>query len=291
MTAMPTKMQTLLHRLAAFVRSLPLSGRICLGVCLFWGLIAVFGAWIAPFGLDDLSAGDVFEPASATYWLGTDYLGRDMLSRILNGARYSIGLALAAALLASTSGTLLALLASVIGRWFDEILSRVIDALLVTPSKIFALLVIAIYGSSLPVLVLTAALTYMPGAYRIARAQAVSLNVMEYVTVARLRGEGNLYIACREILPNMIHPMMADFGLRFVYIVLTLSGLSFLGLGVQPPYADWGSLVRENISALFQGAPAVILPALAIASLTIGVNLFIDSLSMRKRTQADEESI
>jgi len=266
-----------------FVLSLPIGGRICLGVCVFWLFIAAFGAWIAPYDLDDLSAGDIFESPSSTWWLGTDYLGRDMLSRILNGARYSIGLALAAAMLASGCGTLLALLASVTGRWFDEILSRIIDALLVTPSKIFALLVIAIYGSSLSVLILTAALTYMPGAYRIARAQAINLNAMEYVTVARLRGEAGLTIACREILPNMIHPMLADFGLRFVYIVLTLSGLSFLGLGVQPPYADWGSLVRENISALFEGAPAVILPALAIASLTIGVNLFIDSLSMRRR--------
>jgi len=272
-----------------FVLSLPMGGRICLGVCVFWLFIAVFGAWLAPYDLDDLSAGDMFESPSSTYWLGTDYLGRDMLSRILNGARYSIGLALAAAVLASGCGTLLALLASVIGRWFDEILSRIIDALLVTPSKIFALLVIAIYGSSLSVLVATAAITYMPGAYRIARAQAVNLNAMEYVTVARLRGEANLVIACREILPNMIHPMLADFGLRFVYIVLTLSGLSFLGLGVQPPYADWGSLVRENISALFEGAPAVILPALAIASLTIGANLFIDSLSMRKRIRAPRE--
>ena len=128
----------------------------------------------------------------------------------------------------------------------------------------------------------TAAVTYMPGAYRIARAQAVNLNTMEYVMVARLRGEGSFYIACREILPNMIHPMLADFGLRFVYIVLMLSGLSFLGLGVQPPYADWGSLVSENLSGLFEGAPAVVMPALAIATLTIGANLFIDSLTSRR---------
>ena len=219
---------------------------------------------------------------TAAYLMGTDYLCRDMLSRVLHGAKYSIGLALTAALLASISGTLLALLASVIGRWFDEIVSRIVDALLVTPSKIFALLMIAVYGSSLPILVFTAAVTYMPGAYRIARAQAVNLNTMEYVMVARLRGEGSFYIACREILPNMIHPMLADFGLRFVYIVLMLSGLSFLGLGVQPPYADWGSLVRENLSGLFEGAPAVVMPALAIATLTIGANLFIDSLTSRR---------
>ena len=268
--------------LGRFFRSLPTSGKIGFLISAVCILVAIFGTWIAPFGMEDLSDGDIFGAMTAAYLMGTDYLGRDMLSRVLHGAKYSIGLALTAALLASISGTLLALLASVIGRWFDEIVSRIVDALLVTPSKIFALLMIAVYGSSLPILVFTAAVTYMPGAYRIARAQAVNLNTMEYVMVARLRGEGSFYIACREILPNMIHPMLADFGLRFVYIVLMLSGLSFLGLGVQPPYADWGSLVRENLSGLFEGAPAVVMPALAIATLTIGANLFIDSLTSRR---------
>ena len=108
---------------------------------------------------------------------------------------------------------------------------------------------------------------------------AVSLNQMEYVQVARARGEGRAHIACVEILPNMMRPVLADFGLRFVFVVLLLSGLSFLGLGVQPPHADLGSLVRENTSGLGDGAPAVVLPALAIATLTISVNLLIDGLS------------
>jgi peptide/nickel transport system permease protein len=132
-----------------------------------------------------------------------------------------------------------------------------------------------------PLLLLTVALTYLPGAFRIARSLAVNLNTMDYVQVARARGESRLYIACIEILPNMRNPMLADFGLRFGFVVLLLSGLSFLGLGVQPPAADLGSLVRENISGLGDGAPAVILPALAIATLTIGVNLLIDSLPGR----------
>jgi peptide/nickel transport system permease protein len=121
-------------------------------------------------------------------------------------------------------------------------------------------------------------LTYLPGAFRMARALAVNLNAMDFVVVAHARGERRWYIALAEILPNMRFPMLADFGLRFVFVVLLLSGLSFLGLGVQPPDADLGSLVRENISGLSDGAPAVILPALAIATLTIGVNLLIDSL-------------
>ncbi|MBB2925746.1 ABC transporter permease [Paraburkholderia silvatlantica] len=270
------------RRFGRFFLSLSGLGRIGLIISIAWIFIAIFGSAIAPYGMMDMSGGKVFASSSLAYPLGTDFLGRDLLSRILFGARYSIGLALAATLIASTSGTLLALVSTVIGGWFDEIVCRIVDALLVTPSKILALLVIAIYGSDLRVLVLTAGVIYMPGAFRIARSQAVGINAMEYVTVARLNGESTFHIACREILPNMIHPMFADFGLRFVYNVLMLSGLSFLGLGVQPPYADWGSLVRENLSGLSSGASAVIMPALAIATLTIGVNLLIDSLAVRR---------
>lgn len=271
------------RRIGRFFMSLSRLGRIGLIVSLAWVVIALFGSLLAPYGMMDMSGGKVFASSSLAYPLGTDFLGRDLLSRILYGARYSIGLALAATVIASVSGTLLALVSTVIGKWFDEIVCRIVDALLVTPSKILALLVIAIYGSDLRVLVLTAGVIYMPGAFRIAHSQAVGINATEYVTVARLNGESTFHIACREILPNMIHPMLTDFGLRFVYNVLMLSGLSFLGLGVQPPYADWGSLVRENLSGLSSGAPAVIMPALAIATLTIGVNLLIDSLAVRRR--------
>jgi peptide/nickel transport system permease protein len=259
------------------------SGLIGLAVVTFWLLIALIGPMIAPHGVGAVVADDAFAPVSAQFPLGSDYLGRDVLSRILHGARYTVGLALAAALLASTAGTALALFAAVSGRWIDEIASRLLDALTCIPSKIFALVMVAAFGSSVPLLLLTAALSYLPGAYRIARSLAVNLNLMEYVQVARARGEGRIHIACVEILPNMIHPMLADFGLRFVFVVLLLSGLSFLGLGVQPPAADLGSLVRENISGLAEVAPAVIMPALAIATLTIGVNLVIDSLPGRTR--------
>jgi peptide/nickel transport system permease protein len=257
------------------------SGLIGLAIVVFWILVSLFGPMLAPHGVGAIVAEDSFAPMSAAFPLGSDYLGRDMLSRILYGARFTVGLALAAALLASTAGTALGLFAAVSGRWIDEITSRLLDGLICIPSKIFALVMVAAFGSSVPLLLLTAALSYLPGAYRIARSLAVNLSRMEYVEVARARGEGRLHITCVEMLPNMIHPMLADFGLRFVFVVLLLSGLSFLGLGVQPPDADLGSLVRENISGLGDGAPAVIMPALAIAMLTIGVNLLIDSLSGR----------
>ena len=172
------------------------------------------------------------------------------------------------------------------GGWLDTVLSRVLDALISLPSLMFSLVVVARFGTSMRVLILTAAVIYTPGAYRTARSLAVNINALDFVTVARARGEGTFFIMREEILPNLVLPVLTDFGLRFVYVVLLLSGLSFLGLGIQPPYADWGSLVRENIEGLADGAPAVIMPALAIAILTIGVNLLIDNLPARRGADA-----
>lgn len=264
-----------------FVSSLPIPGLVGLVIVVFWVVIAILGPSIAPYEVGAIVAPDVFGALTTQNPLGTDYLGRDMLSRILFGARYTVGLALAAALAASVTGTALGLTAAVAGRWIDELMSRVMDAMISIPSKMLALVIVASFGSAVELLMITAWLSYTPGAYRIARSLAVNVKTLEYVQVARARGEKLPYIACVEILPNMINPMLADFGLRFVFVVLLLSGMSFLGLGVQPPNADLGSLVRENISGLGEGAPAVIMPALAIATLTVSVNMLIDSLSGR----------
>ncbi|KVE42660.1 ABC transporter permease [Burkholderia sp. BDU5] len=245
--------------------------------------VAVFAPWLAPHSVGSIVSTDVFAPFSAKLPLGSDYLGRDMLSRIVYGTRLTVLLALAAALLAAITGTSLGLFATVAGRAVDETMSRLLDAITSIPSKMFALMLVAAFGSSLPLLILTAAISYMPGSYRIARSLALNISTYEYVQVARARGERPAYIACVEMLPNMIHPMLADTGLRFTFVVLLLSGLSFLGLGVQPPYADLGSLVRENIAGLGEGSPVVIMPALAIAILTVGVNLLIDGLPHRGR--------
>jgi peptide/nickel transport system permease protein len=275
-------------RALRWARRLPLSGKLGLALVIFWLLVAALGPALAPYPVGAFVTYDVFESASPGHWLGSDYLGRDVLSRLLSGARYSVGLALAATLLATFTGTGLALFAAVSGRWVDEGLSRFMDTLISIPSKIFALVLVAAFGSSLGLLLLISEITYVPGNYRIARSLAVNLNQMDYVQVARARGEGRIRIAFHEILPNMIHPMLADFGLRFMFIVLLLSGLSFLGLGVQPPAADLGSLVRENISGLGEGALAILMPALAIASLTVSVNLLIDALPGRGRRIAGE---
>jgi len=275
-------------RLRGWAWHLPLSGKIGLGLVLFWLLIAIIGPALARYPIGAFVTYEVFEGSSAAHWLGSDYLGRDVLSRLLSGARYTVGLSLGAAVLAVLTGTGLALFSSVSNRSVDEALSRFMDTLISLPSKIFALVMVAAFGSSLGLLLLIAAITYVPGNYRIARSLAVNLNQMEYVQVARARGEGRVNIALSEILPNMIHPMLADFGLRFMFIVLLLSGLSFLGLGVQPPDADLGSLVRENISGLGEGALAILMPAVAIATLTVGMNLLIDALPARARRVAGE---
>ncbi len=262
-------------------------GRIGLTIILLWAVIAVCAPWLTPYPVGEIVDWDYFGPMSDKFWLGTDYLGRDMLSRVLMGARYTVGISLAAVTLACTGGVILGMIAAVMGGWFDTILSRLLDAFNGIPSLLFGLVVVAAVGSSIPVLVLTLAVIYLPGSYRFARALAVNVNTMDFVTVARARGENTPYLITQEIFPNILGPVLADLGLRFVFIVLVLSGLSFLGLGVQPPNADWGALVRENIDGLSLGVPAVVFPSIAIASLTISVNMFIDNLPIKIRDRSE----
>ncbi len=263
-------------------RRLPLSGKLGLGLVVFWIVVAIAGPFVAPYPPGSFVNEEVFAGSSGRFLLGSDFLGRDVLSRLLSGARFTVGLSAIAVAIAASIGTGLALCAAVGPRWLDEILSRSMDTLISIPSKIFALVLVAAFGSSIVLLTLILALTYVPGNFRIARSLAVGLARLDYVEVARARGEGRLYLALVEVLPNMMRPLFADIGLRFVFIVLLLSGLSFLGLGLQPPDADLGSLVRENTSGLAEGALAIIAPAVAIASLTVGVNLLIDAATQGK---------
>lgn len=263
------------------MRRMPLLGLIMgliVAACL---MLAVIGPWLTPWLPGQHGSGGIFGAISWQHPLGTDFLGRDMLNRILVGARYTIGVALPATLGASLAGTTLGILAASRGGALDAVLSRGMDMLITFPSLIFSMVVVAGFGSSVLILILTAAIIYTPGCYRIMRAIAVDIEATDFVRAARARGEGNLAIMLGEILPNMVAPLLTDFGLRFVFIVLLLSSLSFLGLGIQPPQADWGGLVRENIEGLSVGAPAVIAPAVAIAVLTVAVNLLIDNQPSR----------
>jgi peptide/nickel transport system permease protein len=258
------------------------SGAIGVAIVGFWLLIALFGPMLAPHDVGQVIDLDVFSPASMRFPLGSDYLGRDMLSRILTAGRYTVAISFIAALVAAGVGVA-AGLAAASGGWLDTLLSRVFDTVIAIPSMMFGLVVITSLGPSVPVLIGTLSVIYMPGAFRTARALALNVAMLDFVTVARARGERLPHIVFREILPNVTGPLAADFGVRFVYVVLLLSGLSFLGVGLQPPYADLGALVRENIAGLGFGAPAVLFPAVAIASLTIGVNMLIDALPDRRK--------
>lgn len=263
-----------------------LVGLFGLAVVLLWSVVALFAPRLIPHPVGEIIDTDYFGPISRDLWFGSDYLGRDMFSRIIMGARYTVGISLVALVLAGFTGIVLGMIAAVSGGWPDTVLSRLLDALNSIPSKLFGLVVVAAVGSSIPVLIVTLSIIYTPGAYRFARALAVNVNAMDFMVVAKIRGESIGYLVRAEILPNILGPVLADLGLRFVFIVLLLSGLSFLGLGVQPPYADWGALVRENISGLPYAAPAVIFPSLAIASLTISINLLIDNLPRRIRDRS-----
>lgn len=238
-------------------------------------LMAIFAPMIAPYGVSD-AVGDVWEPASAAHWLGTDNIGRDLLSRLIYGGRTTIFVAVVATLVAFTVGSVLGLFAAVVGGWLDQLLSRFVDLIMAVPALIFALVVLSVMPVTLPVLIILLGLLEATRVYRLSRAVAVDLEVMDFVEAARLRGEGRGWIIFREILPNALSPLVAEMGMRFIFMVLFISTLSFLGLGIQPPNADWGGIVKENRAGIVYGIPAALLPAVAIAALAISVNLVAD---------------
>ena len=244
-------------------------------VIVFYSLLAILAPWIAPHSEFESLAG-TWDPPSAEFWLGTDNIGRDILSRLIYGARMTVAVALATTLLSFLMGTVSGFLAAVGGKWIDMALSRYVDVMLSIPLLIFALIILSVFGSSIPVLILTIAALDATRVFRLARAVAMNIEVAEFVEVARLRGEGLWWVIRREILPNAAPPMIAEFGLRFCFNFLFVAGLSFLGLGIQPPLADWGGMVRDNAQAITFGLMAPLWPAIAIAIMTVGVNLLVD---------------
>ena len=254
---------------------IPLSaiiGLVLTGAFLFIGL---FAQWIAPYPID-MSVGGVWEGPSAAYWLGTDTIGRDIVSRLIYGAQVTIFVALASSILAFSLGSFLGFLAAVRGGWIDQGLSRAVDLVMAVPSLIVALVLLSVLPLNLTVLILVMGLLDSTRVFRLSRAVAMDITVMDYVEAAKLRGEKQTWIIFREILPNALSPLVAEFGLRFIFAVLFISTLSFLGLGIQPPLTDWGGLVKENKDGLIYGKAAAMMPALAIAALAISVNLVAD---------------
>ena len=247
-------------------------------------LIAAFGApLLAPFGQADV-LGDAWADPDPQHWLGLDNLGRDLFSRLLYGARMSIGLSLIITCLSFAVGVSTGFAAALSRGWIDTVLSRLVDLILSMPTLIFAFIVLSVLGTDLPVLIVTVALLDSVKVFRLARALAMNLGALEYVEVARVRGEGLWWVIRKEILPNAMAPLIAEFGLRFSFAFLFIAALSFLGLGVQPPAADWGSMVRDYRDMIAYDLAAPLYPAAAIAILTIGVNFVVDwMLSIHSR--------
>ena len=255
----------------------PISAKLGLLTIATYLFVAIFAPFVAPYSETEILGG-AYELWSEKFPLGTDNLGRDMLSRLIFGARNTIGIALAAVVIAFAIGGVMGMLSALLGGWYDSIISRVVDILMAIPSLVFALLILTILGTSITTLVLVIAVLDSTRVYRITRAAAMNIAVMDFVEVARLRGEGLWWVVRKEILPNIMAPLLAEFGLRFCFVFLFIAALSFLGLGIQPPTADWGSMVRDNATLINYDDITPLLPAAAIAILTVAVNFVVDWL-------------
>lgn len=273
--------RTFLENARRTLATAPFSAWFGMIVILIYIIAAVFAPLIAPYGEAEI-VGKAYQPAGAEFWLGTDQIGRDLFSRLIYGARNTIGIAFFTTLLSFIFGGTLGVFTALRRGWLDQILSRLVDAFLAIPVLIFALMLLAVFGKGIVNLILILALLDSTRVYRLARATALDVVVMDYVEAARLRGEGTGWIIFREILPNILPPLITEFGLRFCFVFLTIAALSFLGVGIQPPTADWGSMVAESKTLItfpvrtFPWIPAPFYPAIAIALLTVAINFVVD---------------
>ena len=253
----------------------PLTAWFGMVVIAVYAFCAIFAPWIAPYGEGEI-AGKAYQAAGHQFWLGTDQIGRDIFSRLMYGARNTIGIALITTLISFCVGGSLGVLAALMRGFLDQGMSRVVDAFLAIPVLIFALMLLAVFGKSIANLILILALLDSTRVFRLARATAMNVVVMDYVESAKLRGEGMGWIVFKEVVPNILPPLITEFGLRFCFVFLTISALSFLGVGIQPPTADWGSMVAENKTLITYGNATPLYPAGAIALLTVAVNFVVD---------------
>lgn len=262
--------------IAKALRSAPLTASFGMFVVMTYAIAGIFAPLIAPFPEVHIVNPVPFAPPDDQMLLGSDQLGRDVFSRLIFGARNTVGLALLATLAAFFIGAIGGLMAATLGGWLDQILGRIADVIMSIPSLIFSLLMLSIFGNSFMMLIIIVAIIYSPRVFRLTRAVSGNIVVMDYIEAARLRGEGLWYLIWKEILPNSMAPLVAEFGLEFCFVFLLIAGLSFLGLGIQPPTADWGSMVRETATLISYGEFTPLIPAAAIALLTVAVNFVVD---------------
>ena len=278
-------------------RAMPLTAAFGVLVILLYALVSIFAGSIAPYGQEEIftnanivPGGNPIIGGDPKFPLGTDQIGRDIYSRLIYGAQNTVGIAFATTCLAFFVGGSLGFLVAIVGGWLDQILSRAVDVLMAIPALIFALLLMTIasvWSNQLGIdrtifMILIIAMIDSTRVYRLARAVGQSIVVMDYIEAAKLRGEGMGYLIFKEILPNAMAPLLAEFGLRFCFVFLTIASLSFLGVGIQPPLADWGTMVKDlsqfiNFAAFAPNvATAPLLAAGAIALLTVAVNFVVD---------------
>ncbi|MFP3544327.1 ABC transporter permease [Rhizobium sp. SIMBA_035] len=262
------------------LRDIPITAWVGMTGIVIAFIFAIFAPWIAPYGETEV-VGNVWQVADSQYFFGLDNLGRDILSRLIYGARTTLFVALGATLISFSLGILLSFTAAVSRGIIDTVFSRFNDLMMSIPTLIFALVVLAVLPQNIIILILVMAILDSTRVYRLGRAVALDVAVMEFVEAAKLRGEGKAWIIFREILPNTLTPLLAEFGLRFAFSILFLSTLSFLGLGIQPPAADWGGMVKDNKDGIIFGISAALVPGTAIAALAVCVNLVVDWLLKR----------
>jgi peptide/nickel transport system permease protein len=270
------------------LKSAPFSAKFGMFIILFYFFCAVFANFIAPYGEAEI-VGKAYAPPSGAHWFGLDQIGRDTLSRVIFGARNTIFIALATVLISFFIGGTLGIYAAVTRGWMDQIVSRIVDILMSIPVLIFALMLLAMAGKSVWNLIFILALLDSTRVFRLARNTALSVAVQDFVEAARLRGEGMMWVVFREIVPNILPTLIAEFGLRFSFVFLTISALSFLGVGIQPPTADWGSMVAESKTLITFGRPQPLIPAAAIALLTVAVNFVVDWFLQKTSGLRDEQ--
>lgn len=272
--AMPSRLSLAWRR----IRSAPFSAKFGMVVVACYAFVALFAPLLAPYGEVEVVSRVPFDAWSAEHLLGTDQLGRDFLSRLIYGARNTISVALVTTLISFVIGCLLGVFSALLGGFIDQAISRIVDALMSVPDLIFILMILSIFGSSIPNLILIIAVLTSTRFFRISRAAALNVASLDFVEAAKARGEGLLWIVVHEIFPNILPLILSELGMRFCFIFLSIAALSFLGVGIQPPTAEWGSMVRENAALINMGDITPLIPAAAIAFLSIAVNFIVDWL-------------
>jgi peptide/nickel transport system permease protein len=247
-------------------------------VVLLWILVAIFAPALAPYGPNAIDSKAMNQPPSALHLMGTDTFGRDVLSRIIHGSRPVLLIAPASVMMSLIVGIFLGLTAGYRGGWVDELIMRAVDIVLSFPTVLIYLIIIAAVGPSPVNIVIAVTIAGAPGVARLVRSLTLDIATRDYVAAAKLRAESTWYIMFVEILPNARGPLIIDAMLRVGYAILAIGVLGFLGLGLRPPTADWGSMINEARKVGTINPAAMVWPSLAIASLVVALNLAADGM-------------